>query len=191
MRRNVSPFMSSYSQDYFISFINFQLTKHCWNLPSDLHSNISIIHTVVFLFRRVCIFVISVRLSDRLFVSIISASIGQKSVKFDIGSFMKTFREILAVFLIGQKYRTFTWRPKSFLLLSATLNHQKTLSSSEMASGCNCSSGDVNNSKRFISASVPQRKHFSVHMAQRWIFGSSMCRFTIQRKMLSFHGNNI
>lgn len=140
-----------------------------------------------FPFYGVCIFVVSAR----LFVWISSASIGQKSVKFDIGSVMKTFREILHFFKSKKNIGHFTWRPKCFLLLAATLNRHKTLSSSEMASGCHCCSGGVNNSKRFISASMPQKKHFSVHMAQRWIFCRTMFRFTIERKMFSFHGNNI
>jgi len=123
--------------------------------------SISYLSTMFFsFFRRVCIFVISIRLSDRLFVWINSASNGQKSVKFDFGSFMKISREILAFFLNWTKISDTTWRPKWFLLLGAKLNRNKTLSSGEMASGCHYSPGDVNNSKHFISASVLNRTFF-------------------------------
>jgi hypothetical protein len=164
--------MSSHSEDYFI---NFQLTKQCWNLPSDFHSNISFIHTVPFPFNaclRICHILPSVRPS---FLWISSASIGQKSVKFDIGSCMKIFPEILAFLHRTKKIGHFTWRPKCFLFLAATLNRHKTFPSSEMASGCHNSPGDVNNSNRFISASVLQRTRFSIHMTQRCIFDSTMC----------------
>jgi len=176
--------MSSHSEDYFI---HFQLTKQCWNLTCDFHSDISIIHTVLFLFMAfaylsyppVCLYE-SARLPlDRNRWNLILVPL------------WKRFEKSFIFFKSKKNIGHFTWRPKCFLLLAATLNRHKTLSSSEMASGCHCCSGGVNNSKRFISASMPQKKHFSVHMAQRWIFCRTMFRFTIERKMFSFHGNNI
>jgi hypothetical protein len=47
---------------------------------------------------------------------------------------MKICRDNLNLIRVGQKYWIITWRPNSVLLLPATLNHQKALSSTE--SGC-------------------------------------------------------
>jgi hypothetical protein len=116
-------------------------------------------------FTRVCLFVICFRLSDRQ-LGFHWTEIGEiwYWVFYDNLSRYPCFFK--SVKNIGQ----FTWRPKCFLLLAATLNRRKTLSPSEMASGCHYSPGDVNSSKRFISASVLKRIHFSVHRAEHLFF---------------------
>jgi hypothetical protein len=53
------------------------------------------------------------------------------SVKFDTGKFPRKCQENPNLVKIGQKYQTF-----HVLMLPATLNHHKSLSSAEMVSGC-------------------------------------------------------
>ena len=62
---------------------------------------------------------------------------GRISVKFYIGDFLwKSVKKTETWLQSGKNIGHFTWRPKYVLLLPATLNHHKSLSSSDMVSGC-------------------------------------------------------